>query len=188
MVGGGMLHRFLVALAIGFLGVLAFQSPALATPADDAQTAWRLLDYLAVDYGGAVRDGKVVSAPEYSEMREFSASVSERIAALPDNPSRKQLIAQSRSFQALVERKASPQQVSQAARALGADLLRAYPVPLGPRQTPDIARGAMLFAQNCASCHGSQGDAKTAIARQLDPPPIAFSDRSRASQRSPFAL
>ena len=181
-----MTRRFL--LVLGLFGVLLMRSPALAAQSNDAQTAWRLLDYLAVDYGGAVRDGKIVSASEYSEMREFSASASERIAALPDNPAKNKLIAQSRSFQALVEHKASPETVAQAARALGADLLRAYPVPLGPRQIPDLARGATLFAQNCASCHGSRGDAKTPMARQLDPPPIAFSDRSRASQRSPFAL
>src|SRR3954466_15648549 len=115
-----MLRRLLLSLALALVFGCAVAASAAASPAD-VQTTWQLLDYLAVDYGGAVRDGKVVSAPEYSEMREFSASVSERIAALPDNPSRKQLIAQSRSFQALVERKASPQQVSQAARALGAD-------------------------------------------------------------------
>jgi high-affinity iron transporter len=35
------------------------------------QTTWRLLDYLAVDYPGAVRDGRIVSQAEYDEMREF---------------------------------------------------------------------------------------------------------------------
>ena len=88
----------------------------------------------------------------------------------------------------MVERKASPAEVASAARALGAHLLSAYPVPLGPKQPPDLSRGAQLFQQNCASCHGAKGDAQTVIAKQLDPPPIAFADHARASQRSPFAL
>ncbi|RYG36770.1 MAG: iron permease, partial [Burkholderiales bacterium] len=41
---------------------------------DKAKQTWQLLDYLAVDYGGAVRDGKVESAPEYAEMQEFAAT------------------------------------------------------------------------------------------------------------------
>ena len=53
---------------------------------------------------------------------------------------------------------------------------------------PDLDRGAELYAQNCASCHGAKGDAKVPIAKTMDPPPIAFTDRARARERSPFAL
>jgi high-affinity iron transporter len=180
-----MLRRLLLSFAI----FLAAALPASASAqANDVETAWRLLDYVAVDYAGAVRDGKVVSTSEYAEMREFSGSVGEKIAALPVKPAKAELVGESARFMALIERKAAPQEVAAAARALGAHLLSAYPVPLGPKQAPDLSRGAQLFQQNCASCHGAKGDAQTPIARQLDPPPIAFADRDRASQRSPFAL
>jgi hypothetical protein len=53
---------------------------------------------------------------------------------------------------------------------------------------PDLARGAALYARDCASCHGAAGAADTAMARTLDPPPIAFTDRARARERSVFAL
>ena len=33
-------------------------TPAFAAQPPDVQTAWQLLDYMAVDYGGAVRDGR----------------------------------------------------------------------------------------------------------------------------------
>ena len=180
-----MLRRFLLSLAL----IAAFV-PALASAAGtpDVQTTWQLLDYLAVDYGGAVRDGKVISASEYAEMREFSASARDKIATLPANPAKAALVAESKQFASLIESKASPDQVAGAAHALGQHLLAAYPVPLGPRQAPDPARGDRLFQPNCASCHGAKGDARTAMARQLDPPPIAFADRQRARQRSPFAL
>jgi high-affinity iron transporter len=161
--------------------------PAAAAPAN-AQTAWRLLDYLAVDYAGAVSGGKVISAPEYAEMREFSASVAEQLQGLPANPAKASLIQESATLRSSIEAKAEPSQVAKIARTLGTDLLRAYPVPLGPKAIPDAARGAKLYAQNCAACHGAEGDANTPMAHQLDPPPVDFTDRDRASQRTPFAL
>ena len=180
-----MLRRLIASFVFIFACLVG--SPAAAAPAD-VQTTWRLLDYVAVDYGGAVRGGKVVSASEYAEMREFSASVVEGISTLPPASAKSRLVAESQAFKALVERKASPEQVATAARALGTHLLAAYPVPLGPKQAPDLSRGAQLFEQNCASCHGSKGDAQTPMARKLDPPPIAFTDHRRARERSPFAL
>lgn len=179
-----MLRRLLI-LAILILMPL---TAAPAATVDDVQTSWRLLDYVAVDYGGAVRGGKVVSASEYAEMREFSSSVAEKIATLPQGPAKSKLVGESAKFRALVEQKASPAKVATAARALGANLLASYPVPLGPKRPPDLAVGARLFQQDCASCHGATGHADAPMARQLNPPPIAFADRDRASQRSPFAL
>src|SRR4051794_35737104 len=180
-----MLRRLLLSFAL--VAGCASAASAAAPPAD-VQETWQLLDYLAVDYGGAVRDGKVVSASEYAEMREFSASAAEKIAGLPANPAKPQLVAEGKRFAAMIEAKASPKDVSSAAHALGQHLLAAYPVPLGPKQVPDFPRGEQLFRQNCAACHGAKGDAQTAMARQLNPPPIAFADRDRAKQRSPFAL
>ena len=59
-------------------------SISLSAHADPgAQTVWRLLDYIAVDYPVAVADGKVISEAEYAEMVEFAASVRERTAVLP---------------------------------------------------------------------------------------------------------
>ena len=180
-----MIRRAL-AVAVFLLSLFALASPAAA--AADVQTTWRLLDYVAVDYAGAVRDGKIVSSSEYAEMHEFSDSVVEGIAALPPGPAKSALESEARAFRALVEQKAAPDRVATAARALGTHLLAAYPVPLGPKQVPDLSRGAALFKENCASCHGAKGDAQTPAARQLDPPPIAFTDHSRARERSPFAL
>ena len=42
------------------LAALLIPAAAIAEPGD-VQTAWRLLDYMAVDYGGAVADGRVKS-------------------------------------------------------------------------------------------------------------------------------
>jgi high-affinity iron transporter len=180
-----MLRRLIVSLGLAFACLSL--TPAAAAPGD-VQTTWQLLDYLAVDYSGAVQNGKIVSTSEYAEMREFSGSAVEKIAALPASSDKAALVAESKRFKALIDSKADPKEVAAAAHDLGKHLLAAYPVPLGPRQAPDLARGEHLFQQDCASCHGAKGDAQTAIAKQLDPPPIAFVDRDRANQRSPFAL
>ncbi len=175
----------LVIIALTF----GLASTAFAAASDeDVQTAWRLLDYVAVDYQGAVADGMVKSAQEYAEMTEFSAAVETKIKALPASASRVALIADAKAFRAMIARKAAPDDVAKAARALGSHLLAAYPVPLAPSKTPDLLRGATLYAANCASCHGLNGDGRGPDAAGLTPPPVAFRVADRARNRSPFAL
>ncbi|MGH6658605.1 MAG: c-type cytochrome, partial [Sphingomicrobium sp.] len=162
--------------------------PAGASTAGDVQTSWRLLDYIAVDYRGAVRGGRVVNSAEYREMTEFSASVAQRLAALPPNPARQALLTDAQSLQSAILSKAGAPQVAVKARKLGSALLAAYPVPMAPASSPNPERGAALYAQNCASCHGANGEGPTAGFAALDPPPIAFADRERARDRSLFGL
>lgn len=167
--------------------VLLGAVPAAAQNAE-VQTSWRLLDYIAVDYREAVRDGRIVNDGEYQEMAEFTASIRQRLAALPEKPAKAELVAGAAALQAGVAARAAPPEIERRARGLAARLIAAYPVPLAPRQMPDLARGAALYAENCASCHGAAGDAKTPLAANMDPPPIAFTDRERARERSLFAL
>lgn len=74
-----LLRSLLLALALGFSIPAHAQAPA----ASEAQVAWRLLDYVAVDYAGAVANGQVISAAEYGEMIEFAGQIRTRIATLP---------------------------------------------------------------------------------------------------------
>ena len=154
----------------------------------DVPTAWRLLDYVAVDYGGAVAGGRIKSASEYAEMTEFAASVSERLAALPPSPAKTGLIAGAAQLRSLIAAKGQPEDVARLAHGIASDLLNAYPIPLAPARAPDLTRGSTLFAQNCASCHGMNGDARGPDAAKLATPPIAFAEIARARQRSAFAL
>jgi high-affinity iron transporter len=154
----------------------------------EVQTYWRLLDYVAVDYAGAVENGKIKSASEYAEMTEFVASVSTGLAALPPSPARAQLIASAGRLKSTVATKRSASEVAGLAHQLAGDLLKAYPVPLAPSRAPDMARAATLFAQNCSSCHGLSGDGHGPDAVKLATPPIAFTDVGRARQRTPFGL
>lgn len=152
------------------------------------QQLWQLLDYIAVDYGAAVQDGQVVSTMEYGEMQEFSATVGERLAALPPEPALPQLVQQAARLQQAIAGKADAAEVDRQARALADALLQAYPVPRGPAQVPDLAHADALYQQHCASCHGTNGAGDGLAGAALDPPPIDFTDIERARQRSVFGL
>lgn len=183
MRAAGSLRKILFLLLLA----VAATTPARAQTAP-AQTIWRLLDYIAVDYGAAVTDGRVINDAEYTEMVEFSTNVRQRLAQLPPTAARAGLLQGAGRLQSIIAAKAPPAQVAASARALGRELLSAYPVPLAPPGPPDLERGAALYAQNCASCHGGAGDGRGPAARGMDPPPIDFTDRSRARERSLFAF
>jgi high-affinity iron transporter len=172
---------------LAILFAFIFFCPARAGTSD-VETAWRLLDYIAVDYAGAVSHGAVASPSEYAEQREFAATIAVKLAALPPKPERQALATEAARLQRAIDDKADPEEVARIARGLAAALLATYPVPLAPNKVPNFARGAALFGQNCAACHGSAGDGRGPDAAKLDTPPVAFTDAGRARQRSIFAL
>ena len=179
------LHLFAMMVAL----LLAGTAPAFASASDeDVQTAWRLLDYVAVDYSRAVADGAILNTQEYAEMTEFAGAVETKITVLPASTQRAALISEARAFRGMVAGKAAPNDVARSARALASHLLAVYPVPLAPSKMPDLARGKALYTENCASCHGLNGDGHGPDAAKLDPVPVAFTDATRARERSPFAL
>jgi high-affinity iron transporter len=182
----GLFLRWTVAAFL--MGGLAASAWA-QTDNQPAAVAWRLLDYLGVDYGGAVADdGRVISQSEYEEMIEFAQQVRDRLAALPTKPAQPSLVSRGEALQGAIARKAPPSEVAVLAKSLKDDLLAAYPVPLAPAKAPDLARGASLYAEQCASCHGPAGAGDGPAAKELKPPPVAFMDESRAKARSVFGL
>jgi high-affinity iron transporter len=181
--------RLLKAHVILVFTMLGLMFPAMARAAPgDVQTVWRLLDYVAVDYSGAVSNGQITSEAEYAEMTEFSAAVRLRIAALPKTGAQQALVGQATGLQRAIAAKSSPETVAKNARSLATALLVAYPVSPAPIKAPDFTRGARLYQENCAACHGATGNGRGPSAAGLDPAPIAFADISRARQRSLFAL
>ena len=166
--------------------VFAFPATARAMHAVRAAT-WRLLDYVAVDYPGAVQDGRIVSQLEYDEMREFSSSVVERLAALPDRPGRAALLTSARELEGAIAGKAPPPEIAGGLARSPASCSRSIRSARRPPPCLDVVRGAALYAENCAVRHGARRGRPTPAAAQ-DPPPIDFTDRARArasAARSP---
>ncbi len=144
MPAGDVSRRFGRWLAI-VLALLAFCLPASASAnAAGVQTIWRLLDYIAVDYAGAVSGGKVVSSAEYAEMTEFAGQVEERVQALAPTSAKSDLLRRTGILRVAIAAKADPRAVAEQSRTLASALLAAYPVPLAPTSPPDLARADKL--------------------------------------------
>lgn len=166
---------------------LSFAVAAHAGEAD-VRRIWQLLDYLAVDYPGAVKDGAVVSASEFEEMREFAKTSQTKLAALEPHPEQAALVTEARALAAAIEAKKSPAEVATLAKSLANHLLAAYPVPSSPATAPQVAQVAAVYQAQCAACHGATGNGDGPAGLKLDPRPVAFTDKERARERSAFAL
>lgn len=176
-------------LAVLLLGIALFPARAFASgPDGSVATTWRLLDYIAVDYREAVADGEVINQLEYDEMLEFSETAANAIAALPPTPEAPRLAEEAAGLRQAIRERRAGEEVARRARSLAALLVQAHPIPLQPADPPDYARGRELYAQLCASCHGDEGRGDGPAGAGLDPPPIDFTDRERADERSVFAL
>lgn len=183
------MKRFLLALWIGLysLGSAVAQTP-FPRADEGPRQLWQLLDYVAVDYSGAVDKGAIVSESEYAEMRDFTANAVIQAKGLPPHASRDGLVEAAGKLQAAVAAKADAAEVARLAHAAEALLVAAYPIPVAPKALPDLKKGAALYQAQCASCHGTLGGGDGPLAAKLDPPPIAFTDRERARSRSLMAL
>lgn len=178
---------------IGVLFVLGLSSwSTFAAESNTSDTVvrqiWQQIDYVGVDYGGAVSHGQVASASEYAEMREFVGNALRGAQALPPSAGREHVIAAIQALGHAVEQRVEPVEVAKLARQASALLLAQYPVPVGPKAVPDLQRGAAVYQAQCASCHGATGDADGPLAAKLDPKPVAFTDHDRARSRSVLAL
>lgn len=153
-----------------------------------AKQVWQLLDYVAVDYAGAVKLGQVTKESEYAEMQEFVATAQQQLNTLPATGDTEKLQGQLAQLMLSVADKVDSALVATQARALANSILTAYPFPIAPSVAPDLSKGAQLFQANCSACHGAQGHGDGSMAASLDPKPTALSDRTRARERSLLAL
>ncbi|MGO4328541.1 FTR1 family protein [Cupriavidus sp. 2TAF22] len=157
-------------------------------PVADAKQLWQLLDYVAVDYHGAVANGAVVSDSEYREMLDFAEDAARQARALPDGAAKAKIAGIIEQLRAAIVRKADAAEVAGLAHQANALLVGAYAIPVSPAKPPELARGAALFAAQCAACHGAAGAGDGPLGARLEPPPIAFTDAGRARSRSLMAL
>ncbi|ADP19923.1 iron permease FTR1 family protein 2 (plasmid) [Achromobacter xylosoxidans A8] len=183
------MKRLLLILWVGlcFMGSATAQTPPAGADEGPRQL-WQLLDYVAVDYGGAVDKGAIVRESEYAEMRDFTANAVTQARGLPAHASKDAVVTAATKLQEAVSSKADGAEVARLAHEAEALLVAAYPIPVAPKALPDLKRGAALFQAQCASCHGTAGAGDGPLAAKLEPPPIAFTDRERARSRSLMAL
>ncbi len=148
----------------------------------------QLVDYIGVDYAGAVSGGRITNPSEYAEMQEFTGDLLRRVVDLPPSSGKAGLLKEAARLRDGVAARIDPARVRILSERLRMALEQAYDVPLTPASLPDPQRGAVLYRQQCASCHGRDGRGDGPQAASLEPRPIDFHDRERQRQRSLFSL
>lgn len=173
-----LVARLLVTILIFSAGVARADVPQLM----------QLVDYIGADYADAVLDGIVINEDEYREMSEFSRSIQALVDTLPEGQPRDQLTIHAKELISEVDQKVSPEEVRMLITSMRQIIVSNFAGISVPRSPPDLARGADLYAEQCAGCHGKTGDGRGPLAQNLEPPPINFLDPERASQRSLYGL
>ncbi|HVO94785.1 MAG TPA: cytochrome c, partial [Terriglobales bacterium] len=145
----GFIYFFIVALLLS-------AAPAAFAQPDQAKRLVSLLDYLGSDYKNAVKDGKVLSADEYTEMQEFSKRSQDLFNELKqaDKADKAGVEPTIKSLAGAIEKKADPPQVAELAKSAKDKLIAAYNIVPYPKQLPTLDAGRKLFLENCAQCHG----------------------------------
>lgn len=170
-------------LAVGLTAGLA-----RAAEPDPFAPILHALDYLGVDYPGAVKDGKVLDQGEYDEQLEFATGVRAMIAGLPARPERPALDATAAGLVGAIKDKRPGEEVAAIAGDLRRRIIELYEVRVAPRQVPDLRPAADNYANHCAVCHGAAGRGDGPAAKGLTPPPADLTDAARMGQHSVFGL
>lgn len=187
MISRSRLFAWLPALLLAPVLALCSTSALAESPAEAAK-ALHLLDYIGADYPPTVHDGKVVDEGEYREQQEFSTVLADLLKGLPENAERPGLEQGVAALRQAIDQRQDGALVAKQARQLGARLAVAYEVSQAPVITPDPARGAALYAQNCAICHGDNGAGDGPAGVGLEPPPANLRSVERLDQLSLFDL
>ncbi len=171
-----------------FLLLFFFIFPLFSLQSSDnqARMASHLLSYLARDYSGAVSEGKIISETEYKEQIEFVKTACNALSELSETRNNLQLQKECRELSLLIENKQSALEVEKKAKAIQSSLINLAHLEQTPATPPNLANGKILYTQNCAQCHGPEGNGKGPLSKNLTPPPANFTDEERMKDANPF--
>lgn len=168
-----------------FTFILLFISKPLFA---NTQQLLQLIDYVGVDYSGAVIKGQVVNKTEYEEMVDFAAGISQQLAELPQHKIKLELVKQSQTLTRLIEQKESANKIKQLTTQMHHNIINTYKVMVVPRKQPDLKKAKILYIEQCASCHGAKGFGDGPASTGMEPAPINFHDVERYQQRTLYGL
>ena len=135
-----------------------------------------LLDYVAGDYGRAVGPGgELLSESEHEEQVGFVEEATRELRS-DAGASGEDLALRLDALRAEVQRRAPPLQVAPLAKAIRDAIAQRFHVAILPAHAPDLARGAHLYVEACAACHGADGHPNTALELSTRPPVFAARD------------
>src|SRR5688572_24055183 len=135
-------------------------APAPSAPdGSDVQRLVALLDYIAADYGGAVRGGQIVDAFEYEEQQRFVQDVRQIAAGLIETReggaagAADPLVSGIGAVGDLVAARAEPGDVAARCHAVKAAVVERFGLRTAPVGRPSAERARELYAQSCVVCH-----------------------------------
>ena len=161
------------------LVLLAAADPAVQNHAGRAAA---LVSYVAGDYAAAVGpSGEILSPEELAEQGQFvrEAAAELREAGGAD------LARELDDLGIRIEARASPPEVIAGAQRLSARIAQRFALAMLPPGQPDLARGARIYRQACAACHGAQGTPPPPERLPLSTRPPAFASKPEAGRLSP---
>jgi S1-C subfamily serine protease len=150
--------------------------PAQDTGSPDPERLLFLLEYIGVDYGAAVQGGTIANAFEYQEMVTFSGLLINRFDILRDHGAAEEVRIGLLRLQGLIHGLAPWNEIRALTGRLTSTLFDQLEVVSSPVTTPDLRRGELLYADNCAACHGPAGAGDGFGDPEMDPPATSFLD------------
>lgn len=169
------------------IALTGFSASVIGAETDSRQLI-QLIEYISVDYPGAVEGGQVINQEEYREMLEFSGLVVEAVGRLEPGRRTEGFRAQAKQLADAVHSRESADRIGEIASTLRGRLLEAYPVLNLPTAFLPEPQTQALYAETCAGCHGAAGHGDGPYAAALMPAPTDFTDRARAVEHSVMGL
>lgn len=120
--------------------------PEKTQVAETSRRVVALLDYVAADYGAAVKDGQVMNSTEYEVQVAFLADASELTGSLGGSAQSSEINGAIRHASEVVRERGAASQVATACRTARDLLLSTYAISLFPTRAPSFRRGAELYA------------------------------------------
>lgn len=185
ILSGAGVQLFLAVTLIG--GQQPQQAPAQGDVTPVARRVAAMATLATQEYRLGVQNGQVVAKPEVEEARLFLTEAKRSAAALPAETSHS-AVATLDSLVGLVDATASPDSLERRVRSFTAGLAQRLNVVLDeiPADAPSLARGARVYRENCASCHGSTGRGDGPMAARLDPKPADLTNAAELRDVSPL--
>jgi high-affinity iron transporter len=171
-------------LLIGFAFLVSTTHAAEQPSEKSPRVMVHLLDYVALDYGGAVQKGKVIEEFEYKEQLEFADTLLKMNSEIPETMHAG--VAEDLSeLKKLIQAKAAASVIEKKSKDIKWKIIGVSGLQLAPKVWPDLNRGQKSYAQNCASCHGVEGRGDGPSGVSLEPKPANFHD-AKMAHISPF--
>lgn len=170
------------------IGLIFIFFSGVSSAAVDVDRFVQLVDYIGVDYPGAVQHQQISNPAEYEEMQEFAATIRMQAEQLHHQAPQAKLISQATQLESLIAQRAAAETISEATSALRQSVLANFNLAVIPRSLPNLQHARQLYAENCAACHGDNGLGNGLMAHDLDPSPTNFLDAARYRERTLYGL